>query len=119
MILRFTMDFWIPDGFLDSQWILSFTMDFWINIGFVDSRYLAGFTIYFWICDGFLCHVVKIVVGKCPPGFQLVLIDYQTCSRFLFVGKMAPGILGSWFLKSWSLVLKYCSCLFSGLQTPW
>ena len=28
------MDFWIHDGFLDSQWISGFTMDFWIHDGF-------------------------------------------------------------------------------------
>ena len=43
----FTMDFWIHDGFLDSQWISGFAMDFRIHGGFLDSRWISGFAMDF------------------------------------------------------------------------
>ena len=48
------MNFWIHDGFLDSQWICGFTVNLWLHDGFLDSRWISGFTVESSIHDGLL-----------------------------------------------------------------
>ena len=42
-----TKNVWIPDGFLDAQYIFVFTMDFWIHDEFLHSRLIFVLTMCF------------------------------------------------------------------------
>ena len=90
-ISRFTMDFWIHDGFLDSQWISGFSMDFWIHDGFLDSQRIHnGFSMDFWIHDGFLDS--RWIPRSAMNFWKTYTSDYVAAGAFFFSENSSPYV---------------------------